>query len=323
MKKKSKVLMIGASLAAVSMFSVAAFASTPEMEGYKAFKEVLKANQMSEQTLESATVNGNFAVTLNGETVLEADGLTKFKVAGDKHSVSSDFDFTLKGVERSGSMYSSGDDTAYLVDRTHGLDYQVINLDDEHAGKHHEWKEEGDFDPRPMNQAEEALLDFIVGDLKDNFSVVNHADHSKTISVDVSKEEVPLVVRLLMDVASADGRKGHSNASEVPVEWENLKQIPFFQGFEAANLEEQLPELTEEVAIEHLRLQLTVDADNMLQGVQGKLEVSGKDKAGVIHRVEMEGEGGISGINATTPDVYHPAGKSIEIIDAEAFEGRS
>ncbi|GIP59035.1 hypothetical protein MKX50_24825 [Paenibacillus sp. FSL W8-0186] len=322
MKKKSKVLMIGASLAAVSMFSVAAFASTPEMDGYKAFKEVLKANQMSEQTMESATVNGNFAVTLNGETVLEADGLTKFKAAGDKHSASSDFDFTLKGVERSGSVYSSGDDTAYLVDRTHGLDYQVINLDDEHAGKHHAWKEEGDFEHRPMTKAEEALLDFIVGDLKDNFSVVNHADHSKTISVDVSKEEVPLVVRLLMDVASADGRKEHSKASEVPAEWESLKQIPFFQGLEAVNLEEQLPELTEEVTIEHLRLQLTVDADNRLQGVQGKLEVSGKDKAGVIHRVKMEGEGGISGINATTPDVYDPAGKSIEIIDAEAFEGR-
>ncbi|MNY57540.1 hypothetical protein D3C86_1937620 [compost metagenome] len=51
--------------------------------------------------------------------------------------------------------------------------------------------------------------------------------------------------------------------------------------------------------------------------------MSGKDEAGVIHRVKMEGAGGISGINATTPDVYNPAGKSIEIIDAEAFEGRS
>ena len=74
----------------------------------------------------------------------------------------------------------------------------------------------------------------------------------------------------------------------------------FLPGLGGVNLEEQLPELTEEVTIEHLRLQLTVDADNRLQGVQGKLEVSGKDKAGVIHRVKMEGEGGISGINATT-----------------------
>ncbi|WP_019637733.1 hypothetical protein [Paenibacillus fonticola] len=322
MKKKSKVLMIGASVAAASIFTVTAFASTPDTGGYEAFKEVLKSNLMSEQTIESATVNGNFAVTLNGETVLEADGSTKFKAAGDTQSVSGDFDFTLMGIERSGSMYSSDDDTAYLVDRTHGLDYRVINLDGEHAGKHHEWKEEGDFDHRPMNKAEEALLDFMVGDLKDNFSVVNHTDDSKTISVDVSKEEVPLAVRLLMDVASANDREKHPNASEVTTEWEGLKQIPFFQGLETANLEEQLPELTEEVAIEHLRLQLTVDADNRLQGVEGKLEVSGKDKAGVTHRVKMEGEGGISGINATTPEVYNPAGKSIETIDAQALEGR-
>ncbi|MBT2289447.1 hypothetical protein J7E73_09945 [Paenibacillus albidus] len=323
MKKKSKVLMIGASVAAVSMFTVTAFASTPAMDGYRAFKEVLKADQMSEQTLESATVNGNFAVTLNGETVLEADGWAKIKETGDNQSVNSDFDFTLMGIERSGSMYSSGDDKAYLVDRTHDLHYQVINLDDEHAGKPSEWKDEENSDHRPMNKAEEALLDFMVGDLKDNFSVVNHADNSKTISVDVSKEEVPLAVRLLMDVASADDRKEHSNASEVPTEWEGLKEIPFFQGFEAAELGEQLPELTEEATIEHLRLQLTVDTDNRLQGVQGELEVSGKDEAGVIHRMKMEGAGGISGINATTPDVYNPDGKSIEIIDAAAFEGRS
>jgi len=56
-----------------------------------------------------------------------------------------------------------------------------------------------------------------------------------------------------------------------------------------------------------------------LQGVSGELEVSGKDDAGVAHRVELEGEGDFSGINTTTPDVYDPAGKTIETIDATTF----
>lgn len=44
MTKKSKVLMIGAVVAAVSIFSVTALASSPNTTGYEAFKELMKAN---------------------------------------------------------------------------------------------------------------------------------------------------------------------------------------------------------------------------------------------------------------------------------------
>lgn len=187
---------------------------------------------------------------------MTADGTIKVQDAGDEHSVSSDFDFTLMGVERSGSVYSSNDESIYLVDRTNDLHYQVINLDDEHASKHDDRQVE-DFHERSMNKAEEALLDFIVGDLKDNFSVTNHVDGSKTIKVDISNEEIPLPLRLLMDVASTENSKERAHSSELPTELERLKQLPFFQGFEEIDLDEQLPELTEDVAIEHIQLQLT------------------------------------------------------------------
>ena len=323
MKKKSKVVMISAAVAAVSMFTVTAFASTPQLDGYKAFKEVLKANQMSEQTIESGTVNGDFTVTLNGETVLEASGQAKMENTGERPGISGDFDFNLNGFGRSASIYSSGDDSVYLIDETHGLHYQVINIGEEHSSKHGGRPDEGSYEHRPMNKAEEALLDYIVGDLKNNFSVVSHADGSKTIEVLVSKEEVPLPVRMLIDVASAADRMQHADEQEASAEWEAALQLPFFQGLEAADLEELLPELVEDVAIERVRLQLTVDQDNMLQRVQGELEVSGKDEAGITHHVKLAGGGGVSGVNATTPDVYDPAGHSVDVIDAEAFIDRS
>ncbi|MCR2805443.1 hypothetical protein [Paenibacillus soyae] len=322
MKKKSKFIMIGSAVGAMTLFTATAFAYSPNTEGYDAFKAVLKANHASGDTIESATVGGNFSITVDGETVLKADGSGKMGEVGGMENVSGDLDFTLMGVERQASLYSSGDDKVYLVDRTHDLHYQVINVDDEHTGEHHDWSEE-EFQDRPMNKAEEALLDFLVGDLKDNFSVANQADGSKTITVDISKEDIPLPVRLLMDAASAEERVGRAHAPEAHAEWEQLKQLPFFQGLEGIDLEEQLPELTEDVAIEHVRLQMTVDANNEVQGVQGELEVSGKDEAGVTHRVEIEGAGEVSGINATTPEAYDPAGKSVEIIDAATFDDRS
>lgn len=322
MKKKSKFIMIGAALAAMTVFTATAFAYTPNTEGYDAFKAVLKANHTSGATIESATVNGSFTVTVDGETVLKADGLAKMGPAGDEHIVSGDFGFTLMGVERSGSLYSNGDDKLYFVDRTHDLHYQVMNLDDENAGGDREWSDKDDFQDRPMNKAEEALLDFIVGDLKDNFSVVNQADGSKTIGFDVSKEEIPLAVRLLMDVASSDAKAGRAHAPAEHKEWERIKQLPFFQGLEEIDLEAQLPELTEDVAIEHVRLQMTVDANNELQGLHGELGVSGKDETGASRLVEIKGAGEFSGINATTPDVYDPAGKSVGTIDAATIDDR-
>lgn len=322
MKKKSKVkvLMISAAVAAVSLFTVTAYASTSSTPGYDAFKEVLKANHMSGQTIESATINGDITVTVDGKTVLKADGTTKMKEAGDEHRISSDFDLTLMGVERSGSLYSSDEDKVYLVDRTHDLHYQVINVDDEHDN-HHDWTDD-DSKHRPMNRAEEALLDFVVGDLKDEFSVTNHTDGSKTITVDISKEEVPLPVRLLMNVVSAVDNNERTHAEEIPAELERIKNLPFFQGLERANFEEQLPKLTEDVEIERVLLQLTVDANDKVKSVEGEFEVSGKDEAGVPHRVTIGGGGDLSGINATMPDVYDPSGKAIEIIDAATLDDR-
>ncbi|MBC8081162.1 MAG: hypothetical protein H7X86_12515 [Gorillibacterium sp.] len=320
MIKKSKVWMIGLSVAAVSLFTVTAFASTPTTGGYDVFKEVLKANHMSEKSVDSATIKGGFTVKVDGETVLTADGTTKVVDAGDQHSVSSDFGITLMGVERTGSLYSSGDDVVYLVDGTHDLHYSVNNLHDKQSGKYHRSVKDDKHQDRQMSKGEEALFDFMVGDLKDDFSVTNQTDGSKTITVDVSKEEIPLPLRLLLDVASAADKDKRAHAPEASEKWEQLKQFPFFQGLEGVNLEAHLlPKLTKDVAIERVRLQMTVNANNELLGMFGELEVSGKDEAGVTHRVELKSEGDFSGINATTPDVFDPAGKTVKTIDGITF----
>lgn len=321
MKKRSKWLMIGGAAAAVTLFTATAFAYTPNTEGYNAFKEILKANHQSGD-IESATVNGSFSVTVDGEKVLVSSGTAKVADGQDGHSVSSDFDFTLNGVERSGSLYSSDDDSFYAVDRTHNLDYQVVDTDGEKIGKHRDRRHEYDNQGRSMSKAEEVLIDFLVGDLKKNFSVTNRADGSKTITVDIDEKDIPLPIRLLMDVAESRDRAERDHDKESSAQWERIKQLPFFQGLEDIDFEEQIPELTEDFTIEHVMLQFTVDADNQLQNVQGALEVSGKDDAGVAHTVEIECAGDVSGINATTPEVYDPAGKNIEVIDAATFEER-
>mgnify|MGYP001405695186 CR=1 FL=1 len=320
MKKRNKWLMIGGATAAVTLFTATAFAYTPNTEGYNAFKEVLKAN--SGTTIDSATINGKFAVTVDGKPVLTADGQTKVADAEDGHLMSSNFDFNLMGIERSGSLYGNGEDNVYMIDRTHGLHYQVIKPEEKDGWKHRGRHDKDEARNRSMSKAEEVLLDFLVGDLKKNFSVANHADGSKTITADIGEKDIPLPIRLLMDVAESHDRMERKHEEEAPAQWQRIKELPFFQAFSDINFEEQLPELTEDFTIEHVKLQFTVDANNELQNVKGELEVSGKDDAGVAHTVEIEGAGDISGTNATTPDLYDPAGNNIEIIDAATFDER-
>lgn len=322
MKKRNQWLMIGGAAAAVTLFTATAFAYTPNTEGYNAFKDVLKANYLSGTTTDSATIKGNFTVTADGKTVLNANGTTKVADSDTGHAMSSNFDFTLMGVERSGSLYSNGDDSVYMVDRTNGLDYQVIHPDEKDGWKHRERAKKDDSRGHTMSKAEEVLIDFLVGDLKNNFSVTNHADGSKTITADIDEKDIPLPIRLLMDVAESRDGMDRKHDKEAPEHWERIKQLPFFQGLSDINFEEQLPKLTEDFTIEHVKLQFTVDADNELKSVQGELEVSGKDEAGVAHTVEIEGVGDISGTNATTPDAYDPTGKKIEVIDTATFEDR-
>lgn len=85
---------------------------------------------------------------------------------------------------------------------------------------------------------------------------MKHADDSKTITVDISKEEIPLPLRLLMDVASTMDKGERTHTSELPAELECLKQFPFFQGFEGIDVDDHLPELTKDVVIERVQLQL-------------------------------------------------------------------
>lgn len=313
--------MIGAAVAAASLFAVTALAWTPNTAGYEAFKDVLRANHMA-QDVESAAVDGQFTVKVDGETIFTGTGTTKVKDADEgRTTVSGEFDFNLLGVERSGSFYSENDDSMYFVDRTHDLHYQVVNLDEDRANGHM-YRDEAWVGGRSMNKAEEALLDYVVGDLKNQFSLTNHADGSRTIAVDVTRDEVPLPLRLLIDAASSHERNDRASENEALKEWERMKDFPFFQGLESLPMEELLPELTDDAAIERVTLQLTVSADNEPQRVQGAIVISGKDEAGVTHRVEIQGDGEVSGLNATTPDAYDAAGKSVEVIDAASFGGR-
>ncbi len=323
MNKRSKALMIGAAVGAVSLFAVTALASTPNTAGYDAFKAVLKANHMAEHPTESGALTGRFAIALDGAEVLAANGTAKLRDAGGAHAMSGDFDVTLMGIERSGSVYSGGDDSIYFVDRTHDLHYQLVNLDHDRV-EGHDREREYERGAQPMSKAEEALLDYMVGDLKNEFGVTNHADGGKTITVDVSRDEIPLPLRLLLDVASNEERheRGAWDADDAQAH-ELLERLPFFQGLEeGVKLAEELPELTDDIAIERVRLALTVDRDNALQRVEGELEVTGKDEAGESHRVAVGGEGVVTDLDATTPDAYDPTGKSVEIIDVASFDER-
>jgi nitrogenase molybdenum-iron protein alpha/beta subunit len=82
-----------------------------------------------------------------------------------------------------------------------------------------------------------------------------------------------------------------------------------------------LPKLTQDVRIEEIKLDATIDANNYFENKTAEIRVTGKDEAGAPHSVVVRAEVDLTGINATKADSVDLTGKKVEAIEREAGFG--
>jgi hypothetical protein len=106
------------------------------------------------------------------------------------------------------------------------------------------------------------------------------------------------------------------NLADEDKEWSFTKDIPFFQGLDGAfSFQQNLPKLTDDIAIDRMWVQMTVDAGSQVTGLSVEWLLSGKDAEGVAHNIRLAGTAKMIDINATVPDAFDPVGKTIELIE--------
>jgi hypothetical protein len=307
--KRKTMFMVSALVLAISLFTATAFASGSGTEGYDAFKDVIRKGGAHDEQRNNATVTGGFTIEVNGEQVKSMSGTAKYNHQDESHAYSGEFDLNVQGIERSARMYGNGE-TVYWEDRTHGLFYQVIHnghSDEQEDGKHDSsWQ---------LGKTEEAFLDLLMGDLKQQFTLVRLNNGSATITFDADRADLPLPLQMMAGVAFNKG-VNEENLADEDKEWSFTKDIPFFQGVDGAfSFQQNLPKLTDDIAIDRMWVQMTVDAESQVTALSVEWFLSGKDAEGVAHNIRVAGTAEMIDINATVPDAFDPAGKTIELIE--------
>jgi len=301
MKNRKSILVITLVLA-MTLLVATAYAATPANAGYEALKDVLKNHQNEE--FDNGTVTGTIEIIDNGETVLSLEG----NVSGDEgdKEFSGELKLITENLEKELSI-NGLDEMIYIAD----LDTDDVYVaEDSHEGYEDEYEGKHNFDKdHDFSSDEEAIMDYFVGDLANEFELVNSNDGSFDVKLELTKNEMPTVLNLL---ASADSDERHNFKSEDKDEFcedLNLEDYPLFA--EIHNSKFELTELVDDVEVEYLMFTIHVDSNKEIKGLSFEASVSGVDENSENHTITVKGNMVLSNVGNAKISTMDLTGKNI------------
>jgi len=316
--KKRTVMIITALVAAFSLLTLTAFAAAPTYEGYEAFKALAKEKGDMNLHEENGTIKSSFTLVDNGETLTNLDA--KMKSEGLNQDGSGLVTITSNGKSKTLEVYSQGDQ-AYVYDKDSDKVYAVdkTEMDNGHASDYIDDKETGRANYHKdgqMTVAQEELLDFLVGDLKDNFELTKNSDGSETITFEMTNGEMPMLLNLM--VSAADGQKPQNfsqQAMNLPEEL--LAKYPVLA--DMVDMKTDLPEIVDNMEIDHVVFQVTT-IDGAFISASLDLELAGNDSDGDYHDLAISGDFELSNVGSTSVDKVELEGKEVITVDPTDFD---
>lgn len=294
MNRKTKIGI--AIVTAIAVLGLVAFASTPENQGYALFKELLKSN--AHQNFES----GDFDGRVSGTVTVTDNGKQLVSVVGDMAVSEADKGFQgnvtlqLDNLNKDLAIYGNHKQV-YILDKAANQvyvgDHQSHMAGDDEAVEGMGHSRDMDRDFINMSAQEEAVMDFFVGDLAKQFEVVPQSDGSQDLAFELTKAEMPAIINLITSL-KPEGQghnysgNGHFGDDENMGTQMDLSKYPLFQQLDQAKV--QMPELVEQVSVNHIKALMDLDAKGQVDGIAFSLEISGLDKDGVAHNVSVNAD---------------------------------
>jgi hypothetical protein len=274
---KRKTMMFTTVIAAVLVLAVFAYAGTPANAGYQAFKELM--NNHSEEEIVQGVVSGSITIVDNGETVASISGTA----AGnhENETMRADINLVTKELNKQLSVYGL-DDVIYIYDAENNDIYVGQEGQDMEARMENKHGKGSDMD-HDFDGNGEAILDYFVGDLANDFTLVTDADGSTDINFELTKSEMPAIVNLLASAKSNDEFDKH----EAFDNHEDLSAYPLFNEFKNANFEKT--ELVDQIEVEYINFIFDRNMQNELVGLAFEVTVSGLDENAVAHVMTVSG----------------------------------
>jgi len=168
-----------------------------------------------------------------------------------------------------------------------------------------------------MTSAQEELFDFLVGELKDDFSVEYNSDESQTISFELINSEMPMLLNLIVSAGNSM-EKDDMDLAESSLTKEELAIYPLFK--ELSALHTELPQIEDNLKLNVVKFSFTVDKNKDFQDVTFSMNVTGDDKDGVSHTQQIDGKFALTNLGTTTVATPSLEGKTVIAIDPTLFE---
>ncbi|WP_105617086.1 hypothetical protein [Vallitalea okinawensis] len=293
--KKTKFTLLVVLVLSLSLFTVAVMAGSNPLAGYESFKEVLKAQNESKE-LSNGTMKTTVVISDNGENILSIDA--DFQADQVNELASGSVSLSTQDQNKDLDFYGV-DNTFYIIDESENGYYMSQHEKSEEAYEYEMAKE------KEWSVAQEELMDYLVGDLKEQFVETINEDGSRVITVELKEDEIPQIVNLLAAIEPSE----HDNMGEYEDEYDaQLENYPFLKDFDS--IHESLPQLVNNKEINLIYLSLYVDADYQVNGVDFKINATGTDEDGESHDVFVT-------VNTIIQDKDTTV---VDTIDAEAYD---
>lgn len=268
-----KVMMMGTILVTVSLLAIMAFAGNNANDGYELFKDVLGSFESHE--LESGVFAGSIVLTDNDEIKLAVSGTMAQQKENERMSGTAQ----IESPDMSKTLEIYGDDqTVYIVDANRA-DVYIAKVAEERANKEWEHEYKGTFD-----ETDEAIVDYFMGNFKQNFKTVSDSDGSTDVLFELNKSDIPAIVNLL---ASSKHDEKYTDKENDFSDHQEYAEFPLFK--ELMELENIELSIDSNIEVNYVKLVMDLDVNQNVEGIEFNLQITGNDESGEYHEVEVDG----------------------------------
>ncbi|MEW9702163.1 hypothetical protein [Paenibacillus sp. SI8] len=298
-----KLAMMGLGVAVGSMMLVTSvYAGVGDAPGYESYKSAFKETAK----VHNATRQVNVSVQDNGSSVMNVK--TTIKTGQSEREGSAAVTVKTGTEEQTINYYSQGG--KQIVKTADSDVYKVIVFDGEY--EKYNKLEDKHFTPDPQTVQEvENVVDALVGNLKNYITMDETSGNGKDIHFKVSGSQISPVVNTIGSLVIKHGvaENGHH---PVPDAVDKL-------GFDVSTLKNSFPQLANDIKMDAVEVNATVDGDNHITNQTAQIHISGKDAQGANHDVVLNVDMTLSSLNSTTPDTVDLEGKQVENVKFEHY----
>lgn len=287
MKNKKLVAMVTALAIGGTLLVGTSFAALAETSGYDVYKTAVKNTKdiKNATAAVTATVSDNNAasplLTVNANLLMDKN----------KDALSSKTEFKTSAFDKTEEIYSENGKT---IMKSSDSNVYTVN---EHMGKMNKINKTEE-NPE-VSQSIEGLIDAVVGDKKNNFTIKQNSDGTKLVTVNLSQNDITPIenaaVNLVFKLSGAH-EFNRKSANQVP----DIKDI--------------VPQLKNDIKVESVIVTATIDKNNRIVSQDTKVSVSGTDADGKSHNVAVDVNADLSNIGSTTPATIDLTGKNVKTI---------